>query len=273
MIPQIIHYCWFGGNPLPEQYVEILESWRKYCPDYEIMEWNESNFDLHACRYVEQAYDEKYWAFVSDYARFKILYEHGGLYFDTDVELIRDISGIVERGSFLPTEYGLYGDMTVSTGLGLGFEAHHPVIQEILQGYEARDFIIDHHPNTQYNVAEYVTDVMRKHGFDGKTAAIQICDGIIVYPPSYFAPIDFYSGECVLTDNTYTIHHYGYTWGSQSQKKRNEKLRRYIKLFGREAGPRIWHFMNLPVFVCDVFAKQGLSGVIRHTQRMIKTKR
>lgn len=86
MIPKIIHYCWFGGNPLPEDAKKYIESWRKYCPGYEIKEWNESNFDINCCDYVREAYEAKKWAFVSDYARFYILYQYGGLYFDTDVE-------------------------------------------------------------------------------------------------------------------------------------------------------------------------------------------
>ena len=98
-IPKIIHYCWFGGNPLPELAQKCIESWKKYCPDYEIKRWDETNFDLDCCDYVREAYQEKKWAFVSDYARFKILYEYGGVYFDTDVELIKPIDDIVEKGA------------------------------------------------------------------------------------------------------------------------------------------------------------------------------
>ena len=94
MIPKVIHYCWFGGNPLPNIAVKCINSWKKYFPDYEIIEWNESNFDLFSCDYCREAYDAKKWAFVSDYARFKILYEHGGVYFDTDVEVIKSMDDI-----------------------------------------------------------------------------------------------------------------------------------------------------------------------------------
>ena len=104
MIPRIIHYCWFGGNQLPELAQKCIESWKKYFPDYEIKEWNESNFDLNCCDYVKEAYTAKKWAFVSDYARFWILYNYGGLYFDTDVEVIRDMSEIVNRGAFMGCE-------------------------------------------------------------------------------------------------------------------------------------------------------------------------
>lgn len=106
MIPKIIHYCWFGGNPLPEMAVKCIESWKKYCPDYEIKRWDESNFDLNCCNYVKEACQAKKWAFVSDYVRFKVLYDEGGLYFDTDVELIKPIDDILERGPFMGVEVG-----------------------------------------------------------------------------------------------------------------------------------------------------------------------
>ena len=104
MIPKIIHYCWFGGNPLPELAIKCIESWKKYLPDYEIKEWNESNFDINCCAYVREAYEAKKWAFVSDYARFWILYQHGGLYFDTDVELIKSIDDLIVKGAFMGCE-------------------------------------------------------------------------------------------------------------------------------------------------------------------------
>ena len=106
MIPKIIHYCWFGGNPLPDLAVKCIDSWKKYCPDYEIKRWDESNFNLNCCDYVKEAYRAKKWAFVSDYARFKVLYDEGGLYFDTDVELIKPIDDILARGPFMGVEIG-----------------------------------------------------------------------------------------------------------------------------------------------------------------------
>ena len=117
MIPKIIHYCWFGGNPLPEDAKKYIESWRKYCPGYEIKEWNESNFDINCCDYVREAYEAKKWAFVSDYARFYILYQYGGLYFDTDVEMIRPLFSILQKGSFMGMEVN--SPACVAPGLSL----------------------------------------------------------------------------------------------------------------------------------------------------------
>ncbi|RGX78343.1 hypothetical protein DXA68_12330 [Bacteroides stercorirosoris] len=100
MIPKIIHYCWFGGKPLPPKAKKYIESWKKFCPDYEIKEWNESNFDVHCCRYVEEAYNAKKWAFVSDYARFLALYNEGGIYFDTDIEVLKPFDNLLGCGAF-----------------------------------------------------------------------------------------------------------------------------------------------------------------------------
>lgn len=107
MIPKIIHYCWFGGNPLPEDAKKCIASWKKYLPDYEIKEWNESNFDVNCCPYVKEAYEAKKYAFVSDYARFHVLYREGGLYFDTDVEVIKNMDYIIAAGNFMGFEKSL----------------------------------------------------------------------------------------------------------------------------------------------------------------------
>ena len=116
-IPKVIHYCWFGGNPKPKLVQKCIHSWKKYCPDYEIIEWNESNFDISSCPlYVRQAYDVKKWAFVSDYARLKIIHTCGGIYLDTDVELIKSLDSLLEYNAFFGFEDGKY----VATGLGFG---------------------------------------------------------------------------------------------------------------------------------------------------------
>ena len=104
MIPKIIHYCWFGRNPLPESAIKCINSWKKFFPDYEIKEWNEDNFDVNIIPYTKEAYEAKKYAFVSDYARFWILYHHGGLYFDTDVEVIKAMDDIIELGPFMGVE-------------------------------------------------------------------------------------------------------------------------------------------------------------------------
>ena len=133
MISKKIHYCWFGGNPLPELALKCIESWRRFLPDYEIIEWNESNFDVYCCEYVQEAYEAKRWAFVSDYARFKILYENGGLYFDTDVEIIKPMDDLISKGGFMGCEEETA--LSVAPGLGLGVSPGLGLYKELLESY------------------------------------------------------------------------------------------------------------------------------------------
>ena len=112
MIPKIIHYCWFGRNPLPPLALECIASWRKFLPDYEIKEWNEDNFDVNSIPYTAEAYRQKKYAYVSDYARFCILYQYGGIYFDTDVEVIKPLNDIIAKGNFMGFEQDPDGENT-----------------------------------------------------------------------------------------------------------------------------------------------------------------
>ena len=139
MIPKIIHYCWFGGKPLPKLAKKCIASWKKFCPDYEIKEWNESNFDLNSCTYVKEAYDSKKYAFVSDYARFWILHRYGGVYFDTDVELLKSIDDILADGAFMGVENFVAeqnkAKISINPGLGIAAEPGMLIYQEILDFY------------------------------------------------------------------------------------------------------------------------------------------
>lgn len=138
MIPRIIHYCWFGGNKLPELAIKCISSWKIYFPDYEIKEWNETNYDVHKIPYISQAYDAKKYAFVSDYARFDILYQYGGIYFDTDVEVIKPFDQILKSGGFM----GLEAKGVVAAGLGIGCNAGLGIFYQILDFMQALIFLI-----------------------------------------------------------------------------------------------------------------------------------
>ena len=109
MIPKIIHYCWFGGNPLPEQVKKMISTWKKYCPDYEIKEWNESNFNLDTCIYAKEAYTTKKWAFITDYVRLKVIYDYGGIYMDTDVEVCKNLDELLKWDAFSGFESEAFG--------------------------------------------------------------------------------------------------------------------------------------------------------------------
>lgn len=212
-IPKIIHYCWFGRNPLPELAEKCIASWKKFLPDYEIKEWNESNYDVHKIPYIAQAYDAKKYAFVSDYARFDILYQYGGIYFDTDVEVIKDLTPIVDAGAFMGIELpGL-----INSGLGIAGQKGLPIFKEIIESYEKDSFQIEDIVEMK-TVVTRVTDIFINHGFISENRMQQISE-IKIYPAEFFCPKDNRTMELHLTKNTYTIHHYDASWVDARTKK------------------------------------------------------
>lgn len=234
MIPKTIHYCWFGRNPLPPLAIRCIESWKRYLPDYEIKEWNEDNFDVNIIPYTKEAYEAKKYAFVSDYARFWILYKYGGLYFDTDVEVIKSMDDIIARGPFMGCENEAVDDGTevlaVAPGLGLGVNPGLGLYKEMLDLYAMLHFIMpDGSPNLK-TVVQYTTEILCKYGLKNVNA-IQHCAGIWVYPKEYFCPKDGAGGKMTnLTMNTCSIHHYTASW--YTNKKKLYKAIRRIFGFG-----------------------------------------
>ena len=253
-IPKLIHYCWFGGNPLPESAVKCIESWKKFCPDYEIVEWNESNFDLNACNYVREAYEAKKWAFVSDYARFKILYENGGLYFDTDVELIKPIDDIVEKGAFMACENTTKNPinedllLAVAPGLGIGAPVQLPIYQEFLDFYHNKKFLNEDGTLDTTTVVYYISKILCKHGLEQKDA-VQTVGDITVYPKEYFCPKDYRTGVFEFTGNTRAIHYYDSSWLSDEDK--------YAHLLRQK------HIPNKIAKFIAAWKFQGLRGAIK----------
>ena len=213
MIPKKIHYCWFGRNPLPESAIKCINSWRKYFPDYEIIEWNEDNFDVNSIPYTAQAYSAKKYAFVSDYARFKILYEHGGIYFDTDVEVIKSFDDIISNGPFMGYEInphnGTYGE--VAPGLGLGANIGMDFYNQIIKEYAHLSFINYDGSLNQKTIVKYNSELLIKSGLT-PYPGIQRVTGITIYPQEYFNPLDDATGRLHITPNTYSIHWYSKTW-------------------------------------------------------------
>lgn len=227
MIPKVIHYCWFGGNPLPPLAEKCIASWKRFLPDYEIKEWNEQNFDVNIIPYTAEAFQAKKYAFVSDYARFWILYHYGGLYFDTDVEVIKPMGSIIAKGAFMGCEQdskpGI--ELTVAPGLGLAVESKHEIYKAILEEYDSFHFLNEDGSNNDKTVVEYVTEILKKHGLRN-SPGIQNVDGINVYPSEYFCPRNTVTKRMHITNNTYTIHHYMASWkdGGFNLKKIIRKL-------------------------------------------------
>ena len=218
MIPKIIHYCWFGRGPLPELAQKCIASWKKYLPDYEIKEWNEDNFDVNIIPYTAEAYKAKKYAFVSDYARFWILYQYGGIYFDTDVEVIRPIDDIIDRGNFMGFETDPKpqlktdaSEASVAPGLGLGVNPGLGLIKKMLDFYKGRHFEFVPGGIGQLTIVHIATEVLRKAGLK-QQQGIQQVDNIWIYPAEYFCPINLKTGRIHVRPNTRTIHHYAGTW-------------------------------------------------------------
>ena len=210
MIPKVIHYCWFGRNQLPKMAVKCIASWKKYFPEYEIKEWNEDNFDVNIIPYTRDAYADGKYAFVSDFARFWILYRHGGVYFDTDVEVIKPMDDIIGRGPFMGLEIaGLDGK--IAPGLGLAVESGNPVYKEIIDGFEHLEYHLPDGTRNPYTMIPLVTDLMRARGLTG-SESIQNVAGIDIYAPDYFNPLDDATGRLRKTDNTRTIHWFMKSW-------------------------------------------------------------
>lgn len=211
MIPKIIHYCWFGGNPLPKDAKKCIDSWKKFFPEYEIKEWNESNFDVNCCPYVKEAYEAKKYAFVSDYARFFVLYHYGGVYFDTDVEVISHMDSIIHDGPFMGFEKSLdTAPMGVNPGLGMATIKNIQVLKEILDVYNSKDSFTFGEGTIVY----YTTEVLKKYGLVNKNVK-QLVAGFTIYPDDVLCPMDSTTGLIYLTSNTVSIHHYSCSWMNQ----------------------------------------------------------
>lgn len=218
MIPKIIHYCWFGRGPLPELAQKCIASWKKYLPDYEIKEWNEDNFDVNIIPYTTEAYKAKKYAFVSDYARFWILYKYGGIYFDTDVEVIRPIDDIIEKGNFMgfetdpkPQLKADASEASINPGLGMGVAPGLGIIKKMLDFYEGRHFEFIPGGIGQLTIVHITTEVLLKAGLKLQQG-IQQVDDMWIYPAEYFCPINLKTGRIHVRPNTRTIHHYAGTW-------------------------------------------------------------
>lgn len=219
MIPKIIHYCWFGRGEKPKLAIKCINSWKKYCPDYRIIEWNEDNYDISAAPlYVRQAYDAKKWAFVTDYVRYQVIYENGGIYLDVDVELIKNLDPFLRDPGFFGFEF--WRQMHIASGLGFGAVQGLYILRELMQIYQSIVFLApDGSVNDMTNVQKD-EGVFLRHGLrlDGTE---QYLDGNIhIYPTEYFAPLEYLTGKMNKTKNTASIHWYGFSWGTKAQKRK-----------------------------------------------------
>lgn len=223
MIPKKIHYCWFGRGEKNQKAEACIASWKKYCPDYEIIEWNEDNFDVNRNAYTKMCYENRKFAFLSDYVRLLIVEEFGGIYFDVDVEVIRPLDPLLVH----PAYFGFETNQYVNTGMGFGAEAHNPVVQSMIAAY---DRLLDGEHGT-VGCPILNTEGLVAHGLvlDGSR---QDLGDAVVLPADFFNPYDDPTGRLRKTANTYSIHWYAKSWMSKKTILRSKLARPFHRLFG-----------------------------------------
>lgn len=254
IIPKTIHYCWFGKGPLPSLALKCIDSWKKFLPDYEIKEWNEDNYDVRANSYIAEAYDKKKYAFVSDYARFDILFKYGGVYFDTDVEVIKDLTPIVEQGAFI----GVENAGAINAGLGMASPASMEIFDEIINSYNDEHFVNVDGSLNLITIVTRVSDIFANYGFVNENI-IQDIKGIRVYPTEYFCPKDYKTGVLNITDNSYTIHHYDGSWCTEAQKKYDKQRYNLVKKYGK-----LWKIFAFFPFCIWQIKDHGIKGLFKY---------
>lgn len=213
VIPKILHYCWFGPKIMPVFLKECVDGWRKKCPDYEIIQWNEKNFEVSKYRYTHQAFENGKYGFVTDVARLDILYQHGGVYMDTDVKLLKSLDELLYQKGFVGVEK--WGN--INTGGGIGVVPHHPMIQEMLNERLGVSFLRNDGSFNMETNGLYETKPFIRHGMRIDNT-LQIINGITVYPSSVFHPYDYISCEEKIEDNTISIHYFYGGWMDEADR-------------------------------------------------------
>lgn len=243
MIPKVIHYCWFGKNPKPKMALKCIDSWKKYCPGYEIVEWNEDNFDVNSNLYCRQAYESKKWAFATDYARLEIIYNYGGIYLDTDVELIKPLDELLDCDCFIGRQQGFQ----VNTGAGFGACKGHPLVKIMLDDYADISFLKENGEMDLYTCPHRNSQWLFENGLRADDSYQEICDARI-YPIEYFSPKDAWTRIVTKTDNTFSIHHCGASWSEAETG--GDHLKRYCIAKAKNAFDYLIHIPNRIVNHC-----------------------
>jgi hypothetical protein len=227
MIPKTIHYCWFGGKPLPPLAIKCIESWNKFLPEYEIKEWNESNFDFNKFPFAKEALEHKKFAFISDVCRLHALKEEGGIYLDTDVEVLRSLDVFLEKKAFS----GFENDDFVPTGI-MGSKKGSTWVTEMLAYYDKRSFVQESGDLDTTSNTFIITHLMKEKGFEMNNTFQEIKDYVTFYPNEYFCPKSYKTGKIELTDNSYCIHHFAKSWILPRKRWRNILKMKAMGVFG-----------------------------------------
>lgn len=235
MIPKIIHYCWVGNCTKPKSVLYCIESWKKFCPDYKIVEWNESNYDFSKNGYMRQAYEAKKWGFVPDYARLDIIYQYGGIYLDTDVELIKNLDELLSYKAFMGFENTGDGELFVNCGHGFGAEPGHRIIKTARDLYNNMNF---RNINGSYDLLpspNYTTRVLKKFGLIQENKD-QLLDDMMIFASDVLCPKNFRTGRIHKTNRTVSIHHFTASWMDEEIRKELFHIQKVKKIWGNKLG-------------------------------------
>ena len=230
-IPKTIHYCWFGGGPLRDDFKAYIETWKRHCPDYEIVRWDESSYDYKKNEHMCEAYKHKKWGFVPDYARLDIIYNYGGVYLDTDVELIRNIDDLLCDEAFCGFNYRT----SINNGVGFGAVAGFPLILDQLNAYDSLSFVNQDGSLNLKTGPSYQTELMLSKGLVLNNT-LQIIDGMTVYPSDVLSPLGLHTGWLSVTDNTHSIHHHSLTWLEKAQHTERDRVRKRFDSLAERIG-------------------------------------
>lgn len=256
-IPKIIHYCWFGKNPMPLKVKKCIQSWKKNCPDYKIIEWNEDNYDVNQNSYIKEAYTVGKWAFVSDYVRLDVVYQYGGIYLDTDVELIRGCDQLLSEKVFFAMEKQ---NCSIATGLGFGAERENTIIGQLKDIYSKLSFLL---PDGTYNLVAcpiYTTRFFLDRGYMKEDRTQRIND-VLILGSDYFCPMDYHTGLITKTENTIGIHWYEASWFEIEDKEIHQMEMKIRQVIPGKVGD----------FLCFVYRKTY--RVVEYTKKGIIFKR
>lgn len=221
-IPKILHYFWFGQNRLPELEQKCLETWRQKCPDYEMIRWDESNYDISKNRYMRQAYEAKRWGFVPDYARLDVVYRYGGIYLDTDVEILRCLDPLLNLSAFA----GFESKKIIAMGLGFGARKGHPFLKRLMEDYENREFLKGEN-SFDLTASPFIqTETFCKYGLKPDNKIQKVMD-VTVLPAECLNPC--YHMIPHITNHTFAIHHFSGSWTSEKNRESLEKMREFAQ--------------------------------------------
>lgn len=230
IIPKKIHYCWFGGGELPGHFQKNIESWHTHCPKYEIIEWNERNYDVDKNKYMKQAYEHKKWGFVPDYARLDIVNTYGGIYLDTDVQILKSFDVLLQYDFFCGFEHA----GSVNFGQGFGAVRSHPIICDMLNEYAQMEFCGE---EGSFNITPspvYQTATLERWGLK-RNGMVQQTEHFLVLSPEFFSPVNEF-GYGVPTENTFSIHQYAAAWYDENQRRRKEKIIQNYEMIQKRIG-------------------------------------